>query len=61
VSDEGHLRCPYCNAYEVERLYLASNRVDSCTCRSCGERWDQEQATGALLDAAPRSPMMVRD
>jgi transposase-like protein len=61
VSDEGHLRCPYCGAYEVERLYLASSRVDSCTCRSCGERWDQEEATGERVESASPSPMLARD
>ena len=34
-DDEGRLCCPYCDSYEVDRLYLASLRVDSCVCASC--------------------------
>ena len=43
----GHLSCPFCEAYEVERLYLASLRLDSCACASCGARWDEDPVTGA--------------
>jgi hypothetical protein len=42
----GHLQCPFCETYEVERLYLASLRVDSCACASCGARWDEDPVTG---------------
>lgn len=42
----GHLQCPFCETYEVERLYLASLRLDSCTCGSCGARWDEDTVTG---------------
>jgi hypothetical protein len=45
-DDEGHLRCPFCDAYEVERLYLGSLHADSCTCLSCGARWDEDAETG---------------
>ncbi len=45
-AEEGRLRCPYCDSYEVDRLYLASLRVDSCICASCGARWDEDTATG---------------
>jgi hypothetical protein len=41
-----HLQCPFCEAYEVERLYLASLRVDSCACSSCGARWDEDPISG---------------
>ncbi|MGH9086485.1 MAG: hypothetical protein ACRDYW_13635, partial [Acidimicrobiales bacterium] len=41
-----HLQCPFCEAYEVERLYLASLRLDSCACASCGARWDEDPVTG---------------
>ena len=41
-----HLRCPFCEAYEVDRLYLASVGLDSCVCGSCGARWDEEPHTG---------------
>ena len=42
----GHLQCPFCETYEVDRLYLASLRVDSCACASCGARWDEDPVTG---------------
>jgi hypothetical protein len=45
-GNSGHLRCPFCDAYEVERLYLGSLHADSCTCLSCGARWDEDAATG---------------
>jgi transposase-like protein len=42
----GHLQCPFCEAYEVERLYMASVRLDSCICDSCGARWEEDPVTG---------------
>ena len=42
----GHLQCPFCETYEVERLYLASLRLDSCACSSCGAQWDEDPVTG---------------
>lgn len=41
-----HLQCPFCETYEVERLYLASLRLDSCACTSCGARWDEDSVSG---------------
>jgi transposase-like protein len=46
ADDMGRLRCPFCEAYEIDRLYLASMRVDSCICSSCGARWDEDTSTG---------------
>ncbi len=47
MSDRaGHLQCPFCEAYEVERLFLASLHVDSCACASCGARWDEDASSG---------------
>jgi hypothetical protein len=63
VSRSPHLGCPYCCAYEVDRLFLASARVDSCQCRACGARWDEELGTGEFRGRSerhsavlPRSP-----
>ena len=42
----GRLRCHFCGAYEVERLYLASVQLDSCACGSCGASWDEDPTTG---------------
>ena len=48
-------RCPFCEAYEVERLYLASLHLDSCQCASCGARWDQDPRSGAYRGRASRA------
>jgi hypothetical protein len=42
----GRLSCHFCASYDVERLYLASVHLDSCACRGCGARWDEDPATG---------------
>ncbi|HEX5365883.1 MAG TPA: hypothetical protein VFW63_04375 [Acidimicrobiales bacterium] len=42
----GHLQCPFCGAYEVDRLFIGSLHVDSCTCHACGSRWDEDASTG---------------
>jgi hypothetical protein len=42
----GHLQCHFCGAYEVDRLFIGSLRVDSCTCQACGARWDEDVSTG---------------
>lgn len=43
----GHLQCPFCEAYEVDRLFIGSLGLDSCTCQACGARWDEDVSTGA--------------
>lgn len=50
--DPGRLQCPYCDAFEIDRLYLASLAVDSCICASCGARWDQDAVTGEFRGRA---------
>jgi transposase-like protein len=50
----GHLRCPFCTAYEVQRLYLGSLHLDSCECASCGARWDEEPGSGTFRGRAAR-------
>ncbi len=54
-DEPGRFRCPFCDAYEVERLYLASLALDSCECRACGARWDEEESSGAFRGRASRS------
>ena len=55
----GHLQCPFCGAYEVDRLYLASVRLDSCECSSCGARWDEDPVTGAYRGRASRTSAVL--
>jgi hypothetical protein len=45
-DDTGRLQCAFCGAYEVDRLYLGSLRLDSCECQSCGARWDEDLDSG---------------
>ena len=40
------LECPFCGAYEIDRLYLGTVHLDACTCMACGAQWDQEPVTG---------------
>jgi hypothetical protein len=54
-----HLRCPFCEAYEVERLYLASLCLDSCACGSCGARWDEDAATGEFRGRSSESSVIT--
>lgn len=53
-----HLRCPFCEAYEVERLFLASVRLDSCACNSCGARWDEDRASGDFVGRAAKESVV---
>jgi len=55
TAASGHLQCPFCSDYEVERLYLATLRLDSCECLSCGARWDEEPESGAYRGRASRT------
>ncbi|HUF32378.1 MAG TPA: hypothetical protein VMN58_04120 [Acidimicrobiales bacterium] len=45
-TDDGHLRCPFCESYEVDRLYLGSLDLDACVCQACGARWDEHRGSG---------------
>lgn len=47
--------CPFCEGFEVERLYLASLRFDSCRCTACGARWDECPKSGEYLGRASTS------
>ena len=43
------LQCPYCEGYEVDRVYLASLQLDACACVDCGARWDERTSTGEFV------------
>ncbi|HET7654333.1 MAG TPA: hypothetical protein VFK42_14945 [Acidimicrobiales bacterium] len=55
-----HLACPFCASYDVDRLFLASTRIDCCECESCGARWDENSATGEYLGRTDRASVLVR-
>jgi hypothetical protein len=54
-----HLRCPFCEAYEVERLYLASLSLDTCLCSSCGARWDEDAESGDFKGRSSESRVVT--
>lgn len=55
----GHLRCHFCDAYGVERMYLASAHVDSCHCSTCGAQWDEDRATGTFRGRGSRESVLT--
>lgn len=55
----GHLRCPFCEAYEVDRLYVASLRLDACVCGSCGARWDEDPVSGEYRGRAATQSVLA--
>lgn len=59
-SGPAHLACPFCASYDVDRLFLASTRIDCCECTSCGARWDENSVTGEYLGRTGRASVLVR-
>jgi hypothetical protein len=58
-GSDGHLRCAFCGTYDVDRLYLASLDLDSCECRGCGRRWDEDRGSGTYRGRADRSSVIT--
>ena len=54
-----HLACPFCSSYEVDRMFVASTRVDACQCTTCNARWDEDPVTGEYRGRADRSSVIV--
>jgi len=59
MRDAGHFECPYCTGHEIERLYLATLRLDSCACQSCGARWDEDAESGEFRGRGARSSVLA--
>ena len=59
-SDPGHLQCPFCAGYGVDRLYLASLDLDSCACSACGARWDEDHDTGDYAGRGTKASVFTR-
>jgi hypothetical protein len=49
TEESSRLQCPFCQGYDVDRLYLASVQLDSCACADCGARWDERVGTGEFV------------
>jgi hypothetical protein len=54
------LGCPFCEGFDVERLYLASLDLDSCACGSCGARWDESRQTGEYAGRGSSASVLTR-
>jgi transcription elongation factor Elf1 len=54
------MACPFCNSYDVSRLYLASAAIDSCECQSCGARWDEDARSGEYKGRGTSSSVLVK-
>ncbi|MBI2710618.1 MAG: hypothetical protein HYX34_13150 [Actinobacteria bacterium] len=63
MADDGrHLCCPECGAYTVDRLYVATVRMDSCECHACGHSWDEDPSSGRVHGCSdPESVLVHRD
>ena len=58
-QEVGHLQCPYCNSYDVMRLFIATTNTDACECCTCGARWDEERGSGQYRGRANRSSVLM--
>jgi transposase-like protein len=58
-DNPGHLQCPFCTSYDVQRLYLASMRLDSCACDSCCAQWDEDAVSGEYRGRASRASVVA--
>ena len=60
MDDSAHFTCPFCTSHEVDRLFLATLRLDSCACLSCGARWDEDPRSGEFRGRSSRSSILDR-
>ncbi|HUQ38634.1 MAG TPA: hypothetical protein VM030_00640 [Acidimicrobiales bacterium] len=56
----GHLQCPFCHSYDVDRMFVASSNLDACDCASCGSRWDEDRSSGDYRGRSDRASIIVR-
>ena len=59
MSSGGRRQCPFCGAYDVDRLYLASLQLDSCVCCGCGARWDESYSTGEFAGRGTKATVIA--
>ena len=59
TQDAGHLACPFCGSYDVDRLYLASVGLDSCVCTACSARWDEDASSGEYRGRASAASVVA--
>ena len=54
-----HFQCPYCESFDVDRLYLAGVGIDSCACLACGARWDEDATSGEFRGRSTSSSVLA--
>lgn len=54
-----HLQCPFCEDYEVHRLFVATLDLDACACGACGARWDERRSTGRYIGRGSRATVFA--
>ena len=54
----GHFQCPFCNSYDVNRLFVAGLNADTCDCSSCGARWDEDARSGEYRGRSRQSSVL---
>jgi hypothetical protein len=54
----GRLCCPFCESYDVSRVYLASLDLDACACAECGARWDERTKDGEFVGRGTRATVI---
>ena len=59
-KDRAHLQCPFCNSYDVARLFVASLGLDSCECAACSAHWDEERASGRYRGRSDTASILMR-
>ena len=59
ASGGEHFQCPYCDSFDVDRLYVAPLGVDACACLTCGARWDEDAASGEFRGRANSSSVLA--
>lgn len=55
----GHLQCPFCHAYDVSRLFVATLAVDSCRCMTCGSTWEEHWGSGRYHRPSEQTSILV--
>lgn len=58
MSEGGRRQCPFCQGYDVDRLYLASLQLDSCACADCGARWDERYGSGEFAGRGTKATVI---
>jgi transcription elongation factor Elf1 len=59
TADAAHFECPFCTSHDVERLFLATLRLDSCACLACGARWDEDAESGEFRGRGSKSSILA--